>query len=249
MHAAAMRSGDVTVLYGDVIWVNLPPYGGSAPGGRRPALVLQQDRFNRSQIQTVVMAAITSNLKLAAAPGNVRLRRGEAGLSKPSVVNVSQLMAVDRDLLDAKIGHFRRPFGRSMARRALALGTAHSGARASVPERITRAEHEAPLTEECGFGDEIQNGADGKAPAEPDCVVVAIAPDDVGAVDVPVDGAAEDSTDHVRVPDSGEGSTEYQSEPVVLRRQARAYSGRALGVRERDSDRERRREENRSAAA
>ncbi|HEX7670201.1 MAG TPA: type II toxin-antitoxin system PemK/MazF family toxin [Polyangiaceae bacterium] len=93
------------ILYGDVVWVSLPPSEGSAPGGRRPALVLQQDRFNRSAIQTVVVAAITSNLKLAEAPGNVRLRKGEAGLPRPSVINVSQLMAVDRDLIDGKLGH------------------------------------------------------------------------------------------------------------------------------------------------
>jgi len=92
------------ILYGDVVWLELPRSGGSAPGGRRPAVVLQQDRFNRSAIQTVVVAAVTSNLRLAAAPGNVRLRKGEAGLPKPSVVNVSQLMAVDRDLIRGKIG-------------------------------------------------------------------------------------------------------------------------------------------------
>ncbi len=92
------------ILYGDVVWMNLPPSGGSAPGGKRPAVVLQQDRFNRSRIQTVVVAAVTSKLALAAAPGNVRLRKGEAGLPKSSVVNVSQLMAVDRDLIGAKLG-------------------------------------------------------------------------------------------------------------------------------------------------
>ena len=92
------------ILYGDLVWMNLPPAGGSAPGGRRPAVVLQQDRFNRSRVQTVVVAALSSNLKLASAPGNVRLRKGEAGLPKSSVINVSQLMAVDRDLIGAKIG-------------------------------------------------------------------------------------------------------------------------------------------------
>jgi mRNA interferase MazF len=78
--------------------------GGASLGGKRPAVVLQQDRFNRSRVQTVVVAAVTSNLKLAAAPGNVRLRKGEAGLAKASVVNVTQLMTVDRDLIRAKLG-------------------------------------------------------------------------------------------------------------------------------------------------
>jgi len=94
----------MVIVYGDVVWMNLPPAFGSAPAGRHPAVVLQQDRFNRSRIQTIVVAAVSSNLKLAGAPGNVRLRKGEAGLPKPSVVDVSQLMAVDRDLIEAKIG-------------------------------------------------------------------------------------------------------------------------------------------------
>lgn len=59
------------ILYGDIVWMDLPPAGGSAPGGTRPAVVLQQDRFNRSRVHTIVVAAVTSNLKLAAAPGNV----------------------------------------------------------------------------------------------------------------------------------------------------------------------------------
>jgi mRNA interferase MazF len=67
-------------------------------------VVIQTDRFNRSAIQTIVVAAVTSNLKLAAAPGNLRLRRGEAGLAKPSVVNVSQLAAVDRELVRGHLG-------------------------------------------------------------------------------------------------------------------------------------------------
>lgn len=94
----------MVILHGDVVWLDLPRSRGSAPSGRRPAVVVQQDRFNRSGIQTVVVAAVTSNLNLAAAPGNVRLRKGEGGLSKASVVNVSQLMAVDRDLIEGKLG-------------------------------------------------------------------------------------------------------------------------------------------------
>jgi mRNA interferase MazF len=81
---------------GDVLWVDLPPPIGSGPGGRRPAAVLQHDRFNRSGIRTTVVAAITSNLRLAAMPGNVRLERGEAGLPRASVVNVTQISTVDR---------------------------------------------------------------------------------------------------------------------------------------------------------
>jgi mRNA interferase MazF len=77
---------------------------GSEPAGRRPALVVQHDRFNRSAISTTVVAAVTSNLRLAAMPGNVRLRRGEAGLLLPSVVNISQLRTVDRSRLGERVG-------------------------------------------------------------------------------------------------------------------------------------------------
>ena len=72
--------------------------------GRRPAVIVQHERFNRSAINTTVVAALTSNLRLAAMPGNVRLRSGEAGLPKPSVVNVSQLTTVDRERLGERIG-------------------------------------------------------------------------------------------------------------------------------------------------
>ncbi len=89
---------------GEVYWLRFAGRG-SEPAGRRPALVVQHDRFNRSAIQTTVVAAITSNLRLAAMPGNVRLRKGEANLSRPSVVNVTQLRTVDRDRLIEQVGH------------------------------------------------------------------------------------------------------------------------------------------------
>lgn len=99
----------MVIEQGDVVWVDLPAARGSEPAGRRPALVLQHDRFNRSRIATAVVAAITSNLKLADAPGNVRLRKGEAGLPRPSVVNVSQIATVDRGRILAKAGQLSRP--------------------------------------------------------------------------------------------------------------------------------------------
>lgn len=92
------------IQQGDVVWVDLPPPRGSAPAGRRPAVVLQHDRFNRSAIGTVVVAAITSNLKYGAMPGNVRLRKGEAGLPRASVVNVTQISTVDRAYLLGRLG-------------------------------------------------------------------------------------------------------------------------------------------------
>jgi len=92
------------IRQGDVYWLHFGSVEDSAPAGRRPALVVQHDRFNRSAISTTVVAAVTSNLRLAAMPGNVRLRRGEAGLLRPSVVNISQLRTVDRSRLGKRIG-------------------------------------------------------------------------------------------------------------------------------------------------
>jgi mRNA interferase MazF len=77
---------------------------GSEPGWQRPALVVSSDLFNRSAIATVLVAAVTSNQRLAAAPGNVALERGAAGLPKSSVVNVSALAVVDRARLLERSG-------------------------------------------------------------------------------------------------------------------------------------------------
>ena len=98
------------MLRGEVWWADLDEPVGSGPGFRRPMLVVQADPFNRSRIATVVVAAITSNLALAEAPGNVRLSRRGCGLSKESVVNVSQLYTLDRRSLTERAG--RLPLSR-----------------------------------------------------------------------------------------------------------------------------------------
>lgn len=98
-----MAQREMVVHQGEVYWISFSGRG-SEPWGRRPALILQHDRFNRSQINTVVVAAITSQLRYAALPGNVRLRKGEGNLSKPCVVNVSQIQTIDRTYLREKIG-------------------------------------------------------------------------------------------------------------------------------------------------
>lgn len=98
----------MVIEQGDIVWVELPPAAGSAPAGRRPAVVLQHDRFNRSKINTVVVVAITSNLKYSALPGNVRLSKGEAGLTKPSVANVTQIATIDRGHVTGKLGRVTR---------------------------------------------------------------------------------------------------------------------------------------------
>ncbi|MDN5923469.1 MAG: type II toxin-antitoxin system PemK/MazF family toxin [Xanthomonadales bacterium] len=88
---------------GELWWASLPAPTGSGPGFRRPVLVVQSKPFNESHIATVIVAVVTSNLGLAAAPGNVRLSKTETGLPKASVVNVSQLVTLDRSLLTAKV--------------------------------------------------------------------------------------------------------------------------------------------------
>ena len=88
---------------GEIWWASLPSPKGSGPGRRRPVLIVQSDAFNASRIQTVIAAVITSNLDLTAAPGNLLLRRRDSGLTKDSVVNVSQLMTVDRAFLVEKV--------------------------------------------------------------------------------------------------------------------------------------------------
>jgi mRNA interferase MazF len=89
---------------GDVYWVDLGPPRGSEPGFRNPFVVIQNDAVNVSRIRTVVVCLITSNLKRAKAPGNVLLEKEEANLTVPSVVNVSQIYTIDKDMLDEKIG-------------------------------------------------------------------------------------------------------------------------------------------------
>jgi mRNA interferase MazF len=89
---------------GEIWWASLSAPLGSEPGYRRPVLIIQSDAFNRSAIQTVITAAITSNLRLAAAPGNVMLRRRECRLTRDSVVNVSQLITLSKNFLVERIG-------------------------------------------------------------------------------------------------------------------------------------------------
>jgi len=92
------------VQLGEVWWADLPEPAGSGPGYRRPVVVVQSDEFNRSRIQTVVVVAITSNMRLAAAPGNVEISRRGTGLLRESVVNVSQLLTLDKRILTKKAG-------------------------------------------------------------------------------------------------------------------------------------------------
>jgi len=93
---------------GEIWWASLPAPRGSEPGYRRPVLVAQSDAFNQSAIRTVVVAAVTSNLALAAAPGNVQLTRRQSSLPRDSVVNVSQVLTLDRRHLAERVGAIPR---------------------------------------------------------------------------------------------------------------------------------------------
>jgi mRNA interferase MazF len=91
------------VKRGEVWWASLPAPTGSGPGFRRPVVVVQSNPFNESRIGTVIAAAITSDVALGDAPGNVRISKSDSGLAKPSVVNISQIITIDRALLVQRV--------------------------------------------------------------------------------------------------------------------------------------------------
>lgn len=97
------------VAQGDVWWADLAEPAGSAPGFRRPVVVVQGDSFNRSRIATVVCVALTSNVGLAAAPGNVALSPRATGLDRESVANVSQIVTLDKASLGERAGKLTGP--------------------------------------------------------------------------------------------------------------------------------------------
>ena len=89
---------------GEIWWASLPEPTGSGPGFRRPLLIVSANSFNESRISTIVAVVITSNLRLADAPGNVRLPAKGTGLTKASVANVAQVITVDKIFLTERIG-------------------------------------------------------------------------------------------------------------------------------------------------
>ena len=92
------------ISQGDLFWLDLGEPSGSRPGFRRPFVVVQNDVFNRSRLTTVIVCALTSNLRRAEAPGNVMLPRGEGQLAKDSIVNVTQSFTIDKGELTDRIG-------------------------------------------------------------------------------------------------------------------------------------------------
>ena len=94
----------MVISQGDIWWADLPEPSGSAAGYRRPIVVVQGDPFNRSAIGTVVSVPLTSTLRWADAPGNVRLSARSTGLPRDSVANVSQIVSLDRTVLTERVG-------------------------------------------------------------------------------------------------------------------------------------------------
>ena len=98
----------MVISQGEIWWAELPDPVGSAPGFRRPVIVIQGDAFNRSRIATVVCVPLTSNTALAEIPGNVLLAPADTGLRKESVANASQVVTIDKDLLTQRVGKLSR---------------------------------------------------------------------------------------------------------------------------------------------
>ncbi|MEP6490664.1 type II toxin-antitoxin system PemK/MazF family toxin [Microcoleus vaginatus GB2-A3] len=94
----------MVINQGDIFWVELDEPSGSEPGYLHPHVIIQNNLFNRSRINTVVVCVLTSNLRRANSPGNVLLEAGEADLPEQSVVNVSQILTINKSQLGEKIG-------------------------------------------------------------------------------------------------------------------------------------------------
>ena len=94
----------MVVQRGEVWWADLGEPAGSGPGFRRPLLIVQDDAFNRSRIDTTIAVVLTSNLRLLDAPGNVLVPKRVSGLPKDSVANVSQVVTLDRRDLTERAG-------------------------------------------------------------------------------------------------------------------------------------------------
>ena len=97
------------MVRGEIWWANLPYPKGSEPGKHRPVLVIQCDNLNRSKINTVICAMITSNIEIASLPGNLLLEKSVSGLGKTSAVNFSQLLTIDKTDLKNHVGMLSKP--------------------------------------------------------------------------------------------------------------------------------------------
>ncbi len=94
----------MVIEQGDIFWIDLPAPRGSESGYRHPHVVIQNNLFNSSKINTVILCALTSNIRRASSPGNVLLKKGEGNLPKASVINISQIITLNKFELKEKIG-------------------------------------------------------------------------------------------------------------------------------------------------
>jgi mRNA interferase MazF len=99
-----MNQGVAVIFRGEIWWATMPKPLGSEPGFRRPVLIIQSNRFNRSRLATVIGIVLTTNLTLAELPGNVLVPASETGLENDSVVNITQIVTLDRRMLETRIG-------------------------------------------------------------------------------------------------------------------------------------------------
>ena len=92
------------MIHGEIWWAELGIPFGSEPGFRRPVVVIQDNSFNKSNIRTVIVVSITTNLDLAEAPGNVYIEKQDSGLTKDGVINISQITTLDKKRLTERVG-------------------------------------------------------------------------------------------------------------------------------------------------
>jgi mRNA interferase MazF len=92
------------MLRGELWWADLGLPRGSAPALRRPVVIVSDDHYNRSELRTATVVVLTSNLRLAAVPGNVAVSADLAGVEEDSIANVTQIATIDRGVLEKRIG-------------------------------------------------------------------------------------------------------------------------------------------------
>jgi len=94
----------MVIKRGEIWWADLPEPIGSSPGFSRPVLIVQSDSFNKTNLNTSIVAFITTNLDLAEMKGNVLLKKNQSDLPKDSVLNVTQIFTIDKRLLVEYVG-------------------------------------------------------------------------------------------------------------------------------------------------
>ncbi|MEA2109371.1 MAG: type II toxin-antitoxin system PemK/MazF family toxin [Pseudomonadota bacterium] len=93
----------MVIKHGEIWWAKLPEPVGSVPGYKRPLLIVQANEFNKSRISTIIAVALTTNLRLAEAPGNILLSSKQSKLPRKSVVNISQIITIDKSFLTERV--------------------------------------------------------------------------------------------------------------------------------------------------